>query len=125
MCCVRVLPLLAPVVPVVPVHGIALHAGGLSAAAAAMEVVGQLHAVPTLRSADELGAHHLRRGIVLLRMGILTRVQHTCAANEDGGKHPTHNLSHNCLEIKIVYKCLFYLGHLEGGGVGAAVGLLA
>lgn len=36
MCCVRVLPLLAPVVPVVPVHGIALHAGGLSAAAAAI-----------------------------------------------------------------------------------------
>ena len=32
MCCVRVLPLLAPVV--VPVHGIALHAGGTGAAAA-------------------------------------------------------------------------------------------
>ena len=32
MCCVRVLPLLAPVV--VPVHGIALHAGGLNATAA-------------------------------------------------------------------------------------------
>ncbi len=31
MCCVRVLPLLAPVV--VPVHGIALHAGGTGAAA--------------------------------------------------------------------------------------------
>ena len=34
MCCVRGTPLLAPVV--VPVHGIALHAGGLSAAAAAI-----------------------------------------------------------------------------------------
>jgi hypothetical protein len=56
---------------------------------------------------------------------ITARCECTCAANEDGGKHPTHNLSHNCLEIKIVYKCLFYLGHLEGGGVGAAVGLLA
>ena len=34
MCYVRGTPLLAPVV--VPVHGIALHAGGLSAAAAAI-----------------------------------------------------------------------------------------
>ena len=34
MCCVRGAPLLAPVV--VPVHGIALHAGGLNAAAAAI-----------------------------------------------------------------------------------------
>ena len=62
---------------------------------ASLQVVGQIHAVPTLAGAYQFGTFYLLRAIILLSISFLaTHNKDYCTANEGNGHYPKHNLVH-------------------------------